>query len=113
MNEPRSPAVALEAFFPEEISSEKRADLKHALKQLLASEGWKQYIGVITSQQRQRFDQVVLQPLPGADAVYAQEYMKGEIQGLRMAASMPQAIIEAIEWEDHLQKLQETGNENE
>lgn len=98
--------------YPEEITLEKGAEIKRALKDMLASEGWAYYISVIEKQQTIRLDQVVLQPLAGHDAVFQQEFMKGEIQGLRMAVSLPQTLIEACELAVEQLKA-EQGDENE
>ena len=86
------------------------------MKDMLASEGWKTYYAIVSSQQRTRFDQVVLQPLPCTDAVYSQEYMKGEINGLRTAVTLPGALIDSLEYEIEMDKARaaaEQGDRNE
>ena len=67
-----------------------------ALKQLVDSEGWAIYRSIVEKQQVVRFDGIILNPLAGIDAAFGQEYMKGEIAGMRTALSMPQAMYETL-----------------
>lgn len=97
--------------FPEEITLDKGPEIARALKDLVASEGWAYYISVVETQHRARTDKILLEPLSGTDAVYGQEYMKGEVQGLRLAVNLPQTLIETIEQE--LAMLKEKGDRHE
>lgn len=70
--------------------------LLHGLKQLVDSDGWKLYRSIVEKQQTARFDSIVLQPIPTIDAALEQEYRKGEIQGMRLALTLPAALIENL-----------------
>lgn len=83
-----------EALASGQVTIESGEVIAHQLKALLDSEGWALYRSIIERQQVARFDAVILNPLQGADQVYPQEYMKGEIQGLRMAVTLPQAMLD-------------------
>jgi len=107
----RPPPLPLSEFGFEGKSSEEMQEIRDNLKVLLASEGWKIYYAIISSQQLIRFNQVVLNPLSGMDETFAQEYAKGEINGLRTAASLPQAIVESIEYDRELEKRREGDQE--
>lgn len=67
-----------------------------ALRQLLASEGWKAYIAIVEKQQIARLDAILLTPLQGVDAAFEQEYKKGEIAGMRTAISLPETMVETL-----------------
>lgn len=78
-----------------EVTIESGEVIAHQLKVLLDSEGWQLYRSIIERQQTSRFDQVVLQPLTSHDQTLGQEYLKGEIQGLRLALALPQVLFES------------------
>lgn len=76
----------------------------HALKGLLASDGWKVYRDTIEKQQTTRFNQILLIPLPNLDAALEQEYTKGEVAGMRTAIMLPETLLQSTQ--DLLQQLQ-------
>jgi hypothetical protein len=99
-----------EALSSGQVTIESGEVIVHQLKSLLDSEAWKMYRNIVERQQVSRFDRVILNPLPNMDAVLEQEYMKGEIQGLRMALMLPQAILDdTTEQVRHLREQREAG----
>lgn len=79
---------------PIEQSIEKLDARVMALRELVASAGWKEYIAIVEEQAAYREQQVILVPLSSADQVYAQEFAKGELNALRSTKFMPEHIIE-------------------
>lgn len=79
-----------------EVTLESGEEIAHALKGLVDSEGWKIYRSIVERQQTVRFDAIVLNPLQGMDQALEQEYRKGEIQGMRLAVTLPESLSEAI-----------------
>lgn len=69
---------------------------KRHLKALLESEGWRILRGVLEEQVHNRTESIILVPLEGADAVYGQEYAKGEIAGLRLALATPATLFDEV-----------------
>lgn len=82
---------------PDEFNLEKAERMHHALRQLVASDGWKEYIAIMAQHQKVRLDMIVLAPLSGVDAAFEQEYKKGEIAGISLALSFPQTVIESLD----------------
>lgn len=71
-----------------------------ALRDLLESPGWKQYIAVYVEQQKEvRSNDVMLNPCKTLDATIEQEYQKGEYQGIALFGKFPELRITAIEVE--------------
>lgn len=67
------------------------------LRHLLQSQGWELLSKHIQSQVDARVDNLVLNPLTGLDQTFGQEYVKGEIQALRMVAQLPKTLVEQAE----------------
>lgn len=86
----------------EEQMGEEEHDLREGIEQLrslIASVGWRTYSSLVESQCKLREQTYLYVPLPSADAVYAQEYAKGEIQALRLALGLPETMIENFQAE--------------
>lgn len=73
------------------------AEVAHkALSDMLASEGWKIYIDIIAGHCQARRDQYELVPLKSMDQVLEEQFVKGELSGLRLAESLATSITEAL-----------------
>lgn len=70
---------------------------KKAITALLSSEGWHTLLETIKGQERSRHDEFLLKPLEDGNAVYRQEFLKGEIAALRMVMALPELIVEAAQ----------------
>ena len=55
------------------------------LRGLIEHPGWKVFSDIVESQKDLRKGEILMKPLQNTEAVYAQEFMKGEIQGLALA----------------------------
>lgn len=77
-----------------EISN--KGSLLAVLRGLTEHPGWAIYSGMLQDQQDIRKGEVLLKPLPSTEAVYAQEFMKGEISGLSLAQISLFAHIEQL-----------------
>lgn len=55
------------------------------LRGLIQHSGWKVFEEIMEQQKNLRKGEILLKPLQSTEAVYAQEFMKGEIQGLTLA----------------------------
>jgi hypothetical protein len=85
-----------------------------ALKDMLASRGWKVYSKIIEAQKVTRENAILLMPLEDTSKVCVQEYMKGEAAAFRLVLAMPQNLVEAINMQleqlaDDRQNLQGDG----
>lgn len=76
------------------------------LRDLIASAGWKVYAELIESQAQARAQAYLFTPLKTSDAIYEQEFAKGEIHALRLSAALPQTMLESLE-----QDLEALGDE--
>lgn len=63
---------------------------------LLKSPAWVKLDALIAEQIAGRINEVVLTALPSADAVFGQEFMKGEIAALQLIARLPGLEIERL-----------------
>lgn len=63
---------------------------------LLKSPAWVKLDALIAEQIAGRINEVVLTALPNADAVFGQEFMKGEIAALQLIARLPGLEIERL-----------------
>ena len=81
------------------------------LRDLVASAGWATYTQIIESQAKAREQNYLFTPLKSADAIYEQEFAKGEIHALRLAAALPLTMLESLEQD--LAALGEEYNGNE
>lgn len=85
--------MTAELNFPEEMTLEEAQRISHAMKELVASDGWKYYCSLVMQQQKTRLDHYLLVPLATLDSALEQEFSKGEIAGMRTAIAMPENII--------------------
>lgn len=69
---------------------------RHALRTLIESPEWKTLEDIGNGQIQHRINSIVLTPLAGADAVFEQEYKKGEVQGIKLFFSLPMTLIESL-----------------
>jgi len=81
------------------IKESKRAnkedrELSELLVVLIASPGWKAYMGLLSRRQQMLADEL-LQPNTGIDGCIRQEYVKGALSGLIIARDLPSVIIAA------------------
>lgn len=76
--------------------------------------GWALYSKMLQEQADGRKGEILLKPLKNAEALYAQEFSKGEISGLMLATVSPFAVLEGLKSEvEALEKLEEKQNELE
>jgi hypothetical protein len=76
------------------ISDEEKRD---ALIALTKSQGWEILLGLAREQMERRTTQVLYQPLSDSWTSPMQEYMKGEIQGIKTLMEIPRVFIEGYE----------------
>lgn len=79
------------------MSTETVRDMQEALAQmqgLLKLPGWKLILGLAEEQLTGRIDAVILNPVSGVDGTLNQEYLKGEISGIKLFCKMPEILIE-------------------
>lgn len=99
-----------------------KGSLLAVLRGLTEHPGWELYMQVLISQQDARKGEILLKPLGSTEAVYAQEFMKGEISGLVLAQVSIFAQIEGLradlqvtetklEIENELEKARTDGGE--
>lgn len=65
------------------------------LLSLVKSQAWA-LLGSDIDEQIQGREDTVHDPLPNSEAIYLQEYMKGEIAGLRTAWGYPSVMIDQL-----------------
>ena len=82
------------------------------LRGLVQHSGWLVFEEIIEAQKNLRKGEILLKPLHSTEAVYAQEFMKGEIQGLTLAQVSIFAQIEVLQSEVQVASAQ-LENENE
>ena len=58
--------------------------------------GWKLFHDLLEEQKNSRKGEILFKPLKDSEALYAQEFMKGEISGLTLAQVGPFALIEGL-----------------
>jgi len=59
---------------------------------LLEHRGWKKLMEYAEQQIRGRTDEVILTPAKGLEGAMEQEFMKGEIGGIRLFCTFPEAV---------------------
>lgn len=59
---------------------------------LIEHRGWKKLMEYADQQIRGRTDEVILTPCKGMDAAMEQEFSKGEIAGIRLFCTFPEAV---------------------
>lgn len=69
---------------------------KESFRGLTQHPGWEKLTEIVRGQIEARMGQV-LQVLESESAVFAQEYMKGEIQGLRLMLALPEVQMTEAE----------------
>lgn len=70
---------------------------KEALQALLNSPGWTILAGAIREQYELRLDKLVLEPLEDGNAVFRQEFLKGEMATLRLLPGLAQSMVDAAQ----------------
>jgi hypothetical protein len=80
----------------EAANIEQMTEIARALKDLVASMGWKYYCNVVAAQKEARRQLVLLKPLDSMDGVLAQEYAKGEYQGFSVCEQLPTQLLEDL-----------------
>lgn len=85
----------------EEAEKEKRI-----FSALVASEGWKRLVEIAEVQAKARENEVLLKP---TENTYLQEYVKGEIQGIKVFTKIPTNLLEVA---DSILKLAEQDDLN-
>lgn len=91
-----------------------KSGLLSVLRSFTEHPGWEIFSKMLEAQQNGRKGEVLLQPLSGDNAVYKQEFMKGEISGLALAQVAPFTQIEVLKLEvKTLQEQLERENELE
>lgn len=78
------------------------------LQALVKSRGWDRLLSIARDQEAVRISAVALQPLASGDKIYEQEFMKGEIAGIRLFMNLPGTQIEVL-----LSQLDNMENEND
>jgi hypothetical protein len=63
---------------------------------LLSHPGWKRLEEIMREQIRMRHEQIMLKPLAGHDAVFEQEFTKGEAAMASLILTMPHTIVEQL-----------------
>ena len=76
-----------------------KASILSVLKELVDHPGWKVHNEILNSQMDLRKGEILLKPLQSTEAVYAQEFSKGEISGLALAQISVHAQIETLRYE--------------
>lgn len=79
----------------ESLTIEEATQTLRALKDLIASEGWKIYIDVVREQQAVRA-QEAMTAVATRDETYNREYSKGAFAGLTAAAGIPEHMIDDL-----------------
>lgn len=75
---------------------------KQDIKALMESPGWAILLRALDGQIKSRTDFVIYNPLNDSDAVYKQEFMKGEINAFGVLRTLPDRIIAAIELDQEI-----------
>lgn len=93
---------------------------KRALAALLESTGWGILEEIYQEQVHNRVESIILNPFVSGDAVYAQEFAKGEMAAFKLAIAMPKllwqnAVDEAhgMESEDEFDSSDESSGDAE
>lgn len=76
--------------------SKSLSELKEDWESLLVHPAWKLLEHHLQEQAAGRVNSLVLTPLSSSDAIYEQEFTKGEIAALRLIAATPVLEIEAL-----------------
>ncbi len=92
---------------------EDKRDLQEELAQmrgLVKLPAWAKLMQYANEQLTGRIDAIILNPVESADATLSQEYLKGEVSGIRLFTKMPEILI--AELEDAVAKLEENDDDN-
>jgi hypothetical protein len=65
--------------------------VKREMEQLTSSPVWKEIVAVAKSQLQARENQILLKP---TENPLAQEYQKGEVQGIKLFVQYPETLLE-------------------
>lgn len=68
----------------------------HTLEKLMEQPGWNVFLNTLAAQSKEREGAVLLKPLNDTGAVYAQEFMKGEVSGLLLAQVLVPTMVEDL-----------------
>jgi len=63
---------------------------------LIKHSAWGQLMEIASKQLTTRTDNIILVPVTGADACFGQEFMKGEIAGIRLFMNLPRILEEQL-----------------
>lgn len=101
-------------FQPEESLEELREAILD-LSNLLKSRGWDRLVNMLNRQCRVREQNVVYKPCKNMEAVFEQEYEKGEISGIYQAINLASVAIEdfkaSVKTQEEKLPLEENDNE--
>lgn len=65
--------------------------IKREMESLISSPGWKRLVEISRNQVDGRTNSILLKP---TESPYEQEYLKGEIQGMKTLVSIPGNLVE-------------------
>ncbi len=65
---------------------------RREMEALISSPGWKSLVKIAEANWKGRENQILLKP---TENPLAQEYLKGEVQGIKLFAQYPETIVEA------------------
>lgn len=87
-----------ESLNPQEVADTLREAQEElsSFRQLVNSNGFKRFVAYLEQQMEVRKQNVFLNALPGLDAVFEQEYAKGEIAGLHHARNFVEIHLSAL-----------------
>jgi hypothetical protein len=77
-----------------------KRDLQEELAQfrgLVLLPAWRQLMDYAAQQLTGRIDTIILNPVESADRTYQQEYLKGEVSGIKLFTKMPEILIAELE----------------
>lgn len=78
------------------------------LRGLVKLPAWEKLMRYASEQLTGRIDNIILNPVNGADDTLKQEYLKGEVSGIKLFTKMPEILI--AELEDAIAQLEENDN---
>ena len=77
------------------MTEEERASalrLKRQMEEMMATDGWKTLVETASKQCVNRQNEILLKP---TEKPYEQEYLKGEIAGIRTLVDIPKVLVES------------------
>lgn len=73
-------------------------ELRVMWEELQASPAWKKLQSQLEEQIKLRTERILLVPLQSADAVFEQEFSKGEVAGMRLVLRLPEQAKEDLQY---------------